>query len=896
MAVLWLLLRVRWRRALAPSLAVALLIGGIGGFVLAAAAAARRVESAYRTFAAEIDAPDIAVIPGFECEPILGGTGCEGPSEAPHPGGVLARVQELAVVEKARLVESIIPFVTNAAGEAIFGTVDDVNGCYDGDRSVQMVPAQAGEPRDQVVPFTLDGEMPTSGSGTVVITRSTASRVGLNIGDEIFLGGMCNGDGDPVLFSAPISMRVSGLSIGPLDVESPGTGLTIHPAYVDPVIFEALVAFGAEPQPNIVVWLDPAASRESIEESFSTYVIIIDFREREVEFDNALKTDANLLWLLAAVGALGGLLVLAPIISRNMRDTGSNVETLAALGTRRRQIAQQALAHSCSLAVLGGLTAAIVAVPISGWMPDGLKSEINADREYWFDGAVTIIGVALLMVVVVVIGAIPAWRMGREKRSLALVDSASNRGTFGSLGLRPAARTGVSAAVGAPVGPRRASPWPSLISMVVAAVVGVASLTYLTGLRHLEQTPTLLGWNWDAVVSSDFFEQDAEITSTEIFAEIEKLDAVEQVTAGTFYPPWFLYVRESPSAVWPWSFATGPDAVTPAMLSGRAPQGPDEVAVDAQFAADTGLGIGDSVSLARLTLIGLIDDEIRQNVERYGIDYQLADLPEQTPVVAEYEITGIALLPGDPAQELLEVTLTLEGYSDLVEPTPEELAATRAWLPTDLPSGLVDVAEAVFANLDIGDRVIYVRFKDDVYSGVQAISGMDIFEQLADPENPDAPPPVEIIAPTPAEVMSLMVGLNVERNDRVPVALAIMVAVAFFALATYLLFVSIRSRRFEMAVMRALGLSTHGVRWSIAAQATATAVVAMVVAIPVGVVVGRLAWLAYARELEVQPVANIPWATLAIVAAAAIVIANAVALIPGWFATRRSPGYDLRSE
>ena len=33
MAVLWLLLRVRWRRAFAPALAVALLIGGIGGFV-----------------------------------------------------------------------------------------------------------------------------------------------------------------------------------------------------------------------------------------------------------------------------------------------------------------------------------------------------------------------------------------------------------------------------------------------------------------------------------------------------------------------------------------------------------------------------------------------------------------------------------------------------------------------------------------------------------------------------------------------------------------------------------------------------------------------------------------------------------------------------------------------
>ena len=54
MALLWLLLRVRWRRAFAPSLAVALLVGVSGGFVLASAAAAGRVESAYGRFADEI--------------------------------------------------------------------------------------------------------------------------------------------------------------------------------------------------------------------------------------------------------------------------------------------------------------------------------------------------------------------------------------------------------------------------------------------------------------------------------------------------------------------------------------------------------------------------------------------------------------------------------------------------------------------------------------------------------------------------------------------------------------------------------------------------------------------------------------------------------------------------
>ncbi len=878
MAWLWLLLRVRWRRALGPSLAVALLIGGIGGFVLASAAAAIRVETAYGRFVDEIDAPDVGVIPGGNC---TAGIGCEAPSVGPNVPEFLATLRGLAVVEKARLVESVIPFVTDSAGTPIFGSVDDVNGCYDGDRSVQMVSAQPGGPTDQVVPFSLDGKLPTSGSGTVVITRSTANRVGLSIGGEIFLAGRCNSDGEPVEFDAPISLRISGLSIGPLDVESPGTGLTIHPAYVDPVAFEALIAHGAEPQRNVAVWFDPAASPESIEAALTAYTVILDFRERQIVFDDALKTDANLLWLLVAVGALGGLLVLAPIIGRNMRDTGPNTETLAALGTRRPQIAQQAIAHGCSLALVGAVVATSVAVPISAVMPSGLASAINPQREFWFDGVVTIVGVTLLVVVVIAIGAIPAWRIGRADSSPTGRDPASDRGMFGSLGLRPAARTGVSAAIGVPVGPRRASPWPSLLSMVVAAVVGVASLTYLAGLRHLEQTPRLLGWNWDAVVSFDFNQGDPS-RSSEILAEIEQLDAVDEVTAGTFYPPRFLFIPGSEVFVWPWSFATGPDAVTPAMLSGRAPEGPDEVAIDVQFAEHTSLAIGDTVSLARSSLITLIAEELAQAIDEMGLDYQLAEQSEQAPTLAEFQVTGVALLPGDTAQELLEVALTLDGFADLVEPTADEVAATRAWLPSDLPPELVAVAEEVFANLDVGVWVVYVRFVGDVQAGADSILAIE-----------GAP---EVVAPTAEQVMTLMVGLNIESNDRVPVALAIMVAVAFFALATYLLFVSIRARRFEMAVMRALGLSTGGIRWSVAVQATATAVVAVVVAIPVGVMLGRLAWLAYARDLAVQPVAIVPWSTLAIVAVAAIAVANAVALMPGWLATRRSPGYDLRSE
>ena len=881
MALHWLLLRVRWRRALGPSLVVALLIGGIGGFVLASAIAARRVENTYRTFTDEIDAPDVALVPFVACN--VNRT-CSSAPSVPDADQMLADVQAMEVVEKARLLESVIPFIVDAAGTPIFGTLDNSNACFGGDQSIPMVSVQPGGPRDQVLPFVLEGELPYPGSGTLVVTRSSAERVGLAIGDSVLLGGWCTTYGDPVKFLNPIELRISGLTIGPLDVEPAGIGLTIHPMFVDPVAFEAMTDDGAELEQVVTAWLNPTASQESVAEALVPYSLEVDFRERRSVFDDALSTDANLLWLLAAVGALGGLLVLAPVIARNMRDTGPNTETLAALGTRRQQITQQARAHCCSLAVVGALLGAIVAVPVSALMPTGLASAFYPNRELRFDGVSIGIGAALIFVVVVLMGAIPAWRIGRVQQPVTSPTSEPS-GALALLGLRPAARSGVSAAIGAPVGPRRASPWPSLISMVVAAIVGVASLTYLAGLRHLEQTPRVSGWNWDAIVSFDFRESDP-AGSVAAFNAIGELDVVEELTEGTLFPPWILSVPGTDVLAWPWSFDTGPNAIRPVVLSGRAPDGPDEVAVDSLFAAQTGLGLGDTVSLTRQSLIDYMADQFPSRIQNLGLDYELPEVPVQLPLSKEFEITGIALMPSDPAQDLPEVTFSLDGLANLVEPTADEVAIARAWLPDDLPPKLRIDALKFFASLDVRGRVVYLRFVGSVQDGADAVANA-----LA-----NIGTEADIVAPGPEVVLAQVVGLNAESSDRVPVALVIMVAMAFFAIATYLLGASIRSRRFEMAVMRALGLSTSGVRWSVTAQATVTALVSMVIAIPVGVLVGRWAWLRYARDLEVLPVSVIPWSTLAFVAAAAIVIANAVALIPGWFATRRSPGYDLRTE
>ena len=154
MAMVWLSIRVRWRRAWARSLAVALLIGGVGGFVLAAAASARRFEATYQTFVDEIDAPDLVVIPGCARDE---GFGCTAASEEISREVLVERLEALDVVEQVRSISSVQPYVVDTGGEPLLAAEDDPYGCIDDDRSVSLVGLVAGDAKAQSMPFRLAG-------------------------------------------------------------------------------------------------------------------------------------------------------------------------------------------------------------------------------------------------------------------------------------------------------------------------------------------------------------------------------------------------------------------------------------------------------------------------------------------------------------------------------------------------------------------------------------------------------------------------------------------------------------------------------------------------------------------------------------------------------------------
>ncbi len=870
MELVWLSLRARFRRAWLPSLAIAMLIGVVGGFVFAAAAAARRVDTSYQVMLSEIDAPDLLVFP--ECGNSSAITGCTGPPSEVEAEQVTEQLSRDEAIEKARPIGWVRPYLIASDGTPLLAAADNPLGCFDGDRSAGFLALRAGGPREQSLPFRLLGDLPQGDPSGVVLTRATAQRVGVGIGDRFSVAGWCNGDGDPVELSEPIDLVVTGLSIGAFDVEPPGAGRTIEPAYVDQSVLDALYAAGAERPPYNAVWLLDD-STAAVTRELDGYNVLFDLAEQTAILDEALDADARPLWILAAFGALTGILLLAPIIDRSIRADFDDVATLVALGSTRSQIGLRAVSHIVVITAAGVLMAIAFAPVIAAVLPLGLAGVIITDR-VWFDGLGTVLGTLLLFLGVAVIAALSTWRLVAGRRTSRPVTELTTDRAVGSLRLRPSARTGVMAAVGRPAGRRLASPWPGLVSLVLACTVCVAGLTYVAGLRHLEQSPRLLGWNWDAAV---FIADDADDRAS-VVAEIARLDGVEQATTGTLWPPVILSTPRSDLEVWPWSFATGPGAITPTMVQGRAPQGPDEIAIDLVFRDLTGLAPGDTVELQRPSLAFQVADELQRAMDP-GV---AIEPPEDEPVAATFEITGIAVLSLERTQLYPQTSFTLAGLAAFVEPSLDEVEAARAWLPDDLPVDVRDEVDRKLSVSDIADRVVWVRTSGDIRGVADSIGDLDGVDAVQ--------------APRPLEVVTLLNALNLSDTDNVPLALSVLAAVAALALVTYLLATGMWARRTELAMLRALGVSSWGVRASLAAQATFTVVVVFAVSVPVGVAIGQWAWLRYARDLLVVPETTIPWAGLVAIIGGALVAVNAVALLVSQLTVRRAAARELRAE
>ncbi len=127
-----------------------------------------------------------------------------------------------------------------------------------------------------------------------------------------------------------------------------------------------------------------------------------------------------------------------------------------------------------------------------------------------------------------------------------------------------------------------------------------------------------------------------------------------------------------------------------------------------------------------------------------------------------------------------------------------------------------------------------------------------------------------------------------------PLIFGAMLAVFGAATLAHLLVVSVSSRRREVGLLKVVGFVNRQVVSTVSWQATTLALVGVVVGVPLGLVIGRTVWNAFANNLGVVPIAVVPLLVTVAIIAGVIVAANVIAIAPALAAARSKPGDLLR--
>jgi hypothetical protein len=135
-----------------------------------------------------------------------------------------------------------------------------------------------------------------------------------------------------------------------------------------------------------------------------------------------------------------------------------------------------------------------------------------------------------------------------------------------------------------------------------------------------------------------------------------------------------------------------------------------------------------------------------------------------------------------------------------------------------------------------------------------------------------------------------------EHLTRTPFVLALLLVILAVGSAAHVLITSVRRRRRDLAVLKTIGFTRRQVATAVFAQASTLIGVAVIVAVPVGVVLGRWLWAATAHWLGIPVSQPFPFVGLALVVIGAFALANLLAFVPGRLAARIRPAVALRSE
>lgn len=540
----WLLVGADLRRRWPTVVALTMLVGLAGTFVVTAATGARRADSALERF---LDATEM----------------WDGSIEVDFPAtdAVVADVAAQSEVAGASAFVGIPLGSEDLDGGVIAGLA-------------------TGWLRDVYRPRIIAGRLPNPRRvDEILVNEDTAERQQLVLGDVVLLE-------DFVGAGIAQQMTIVGIHRGAIDLALGDT----YPGSIVTEAFgrrfgEALYAAVAgtpiaeQVRPQIVARMrddvaDPLQVLEAVADRHDAARPRVLGRSPIVSpLERALAVQVEALWILTAVGGVSALLLLGMAVARLATGGTHPDESLRAVGLEARSRALVALAVPALVVIVGcvlGLVGAVVASPL---VPLGSARLVEPESGIWVDPVTLLVG-GLVLAAGIVLAAAAVARLDKRRFRRAAPPS----GATLLLPLRVSLGHDLA---------YRGSSWGRLALAAAGVGLGVvvSVSVYSTSLDRLIDSPSLFGSNYEMVLFpadeeafADFDFDDHGIESAAIIRGAHVTVAGDLIEALVIDP-----VRGTAGGT---------------VLRGRAPQAHDEVVLGPTTADHLGLGVGEEVTIA----------------------------------------------------------------------------------------------------------------------------------------------------------------------------------------------------------------------------------------------------------------------------------------------------------
>lgn len=846
----WYRLRCTVRRRWPAFLVVALFVGLLGGLAMASVAGARRTQSAFTSYLQSSHTSDLQLV-------YYTGQGQNLNDDLYSP----ALARRLASLPQVRRVSATVqvlatevgkngrPYLPAPMSESVVETEGSVNGYGFAQDTVVADQGRLADPRR---------------ADEMMATADAARLLHWHVGQVVSLDVFSIQQLYAANFSAPalagppvvrvradlVGIVSSATSVVEDQVDRYPTAVLFTPALTSRIAagdgalfptYDLELRHGAADV--------PAVERELIGAlpANSTY----NFHVSSVvagEVNRAVKPESIALGIFGLIATMATLFIAAQAVSRAIRSEARDLDVMRALGADPAMTVTDSLLGMVIAVVSGALIACGLCVALSPIAPIGAVRQIDPAPGFATDWTVLISGFAVLVVVlsavaVAVAAATIRHRNIRQVTSLR-EENSTLVGLAVRLGLPPASVAGVRFAVERGRGRNAVPVGSALMGSALAVGVVVTTLTFGSSLNTLISSPHLYGWNWD--------------------------DAIAE-TGGGPVPPGAIGMVQRDRYIATWSgidFADAQiDGVTvPILLQAPGAHVSPPILAGHEVDANNQIVLGGSTLAALHKHVG---DTV---VVSYGSP---ANAPIYVPPTT-LRIVGKATLPalGDPG-----VLHTSMGTGAVISQGIESPAMQAALLSPDPNQN--------------GPSTVVVRLRPDAaaagLASLQRIAAAATKLALADPSSSGSPFAV-LPVQQPAEIV------NYRAMGDTPAVLAGALATGATLALGLILVASVNRRRRDLALLRALGFVRRQLGAVIAWQASISAVVGLVVGVPLGILVGRVLWNLFASEIVAVPRSTVPAVQIVLVAVGAVILANLVALIPGRIAGHTRTAELLRIE